>query len=175
MDSELELLLGLTCRRSWGDPVTCHCCQQWDQREILALELLLGLACRRSRGDPVTSPWSSRQNEETAQLHGAAGKGRKQHGAAELEHSCRPRPSKGCSQILTLSLLWSGFPSALWPSGLLGGRQNDRGLSYQSSLPSKESAWSRDCCGPQSSRSCQTGPSSGNGGPRREPQGPLLS
>ena len=38
----------------------------------------------------------------------------------QLEHSCRPRPRKGCSQIFTLPLLWSGFTSALCPSGLSG-------------------------------------------------------
>ncbi|RLV83754.1 hypothetical protein DV515_00016342 [Chloebia gouldiae] len=38
----------------------------------------------------------------------------------QLEHCCRARLRKGCSQIFILSLLCSGFTSALWPSGLSG-------------------------------------------------------
>lgn len=47
----------------------------------------------------------------------------------QLEHCCRPRPRKGCSQIFILSLLWSGFTGAPRPSGLLGLRGTSKMLS----------------------------------------------
>lgn len=114
------------------------------------------------------------------QLHGAAGKGREQQdpagAGAVLQTKAKERQLSHLSPLPALDCFHL-CPWALWALGAQRHRADSlvtcpkaetetegTGLSYQSSLPSRESASSRDCCGSGEAEPLCLCPGSGSSG-----------